>query len=300
MRLVFFGTDGTLSVHALRAIASGHEVVGVVRAVRKPSAAPRPATALDAARGLARKLGWSRGSTLPELAASLRAPLWDTNSGKNPLITERVAEAKPDLICITGFPWLLGPDVLAIPGAGTINAHAALLPRHRGPLPLFWIYYHDDRDTGVTVHRVTERADAGEVLAQTSYPLPRGLPVDALNRLNAERGAALLAETLRSMAAGRRTGSAQDESRATAAPMVRAGDRMIDFAGWEVERVWHFMAGLFPRFREPLEAADGTPVRYTGVLGYDEGAELAPPGTVTPARHGFDLHCRGGRVRLQA
>ncbi len=300
MRLVFCGTDGDLSVHALRALGTDHEVVGVVRALRKPSGVSQPVSPLGVARGLARALGWRRASTLAGLAESLHAPVWDTTSGKDPSITARIAAVRPDLLCITGFPWLLGADLLAIPGAGAINAHAALLPRHRGPLPLFWIYYHDDRETGVTVHRVTERADAGAILAQTSYPLPRGFPVEALNRLNAERGAALLAETVRNVAAGRATGTAQDEARATAAPMVRGGARMVDFARWEVERVWHFLAGLFPRFQEPLASADGTPVRYTGVLGYDEGGELAAPGTATPARHGFDLHCRGGRVRLQA
>jgi len=298
VRLVFFGTDGPLSVHALRAIGPDHEVAGVVRATTKPVPHPRAPTARGLFGGVARALGWRRRASLPGLARSLHAPLWETRSGKDPEITARIAAVRPDLICIAGFPWLLGPEVLALPSAGALNAHAALLPRHRGPLPLFWIYYRDDRETGVTVHRVTEQADAGDILEQVTFPLPRGFPVEALNRLNAERGAALLRHTLTAVASGRAVARKQDERLATRAPMVRAGSRMIDFETWEVERVWHFLAGLYPRFMEPLTAEDGTPVGYSGVLGYERGARGAAPGSVTRARHGFDLHCRGGWVRL--
>lgn len=297
MRLVFFGTDGPLSVHALRAIGPDHEIVGVVRAMRTPSHRPAPATARGLLGGIARALGWRRGATLSDLAQSLHAPLWETRSGSDPDITARIAAVRPDLICITGFPWLLGPELLAIPSAGALNAHAALLPRHRGPLPLFWIYYHDDRETGVTVHRVTEQADAGDILEQVRFALPRGFPVEALNRLNAERGAALLRQTLSAFSKGHTRERTQDEFRATLAPMVRAGSRMIDFGQWEVERVWHFCAGLYPRFVEPLTTEDGVPALYGGVLGYERGAARAP-GTVTRAPHGFDLHCLSGRVRL--
>lgn len=292
--------DGPLSVHALRAIAPGHEVVGVVRAQRATTDAPRPATARGLVRRFGRALGWRRNATLAGLAQSLHAPLWETRTARDPGITARLTAAKPEIICIAGFPWLLGPEVLAIPPAGALNAHAALLPRHRGPLPLFWIYYHDDRETGVTVHQVDERADAGHILAQSSFRLPRGFPVEELNRLNAVLGATLLREALGDFASGRALAKPQDEARATLAPMVRPGVPMVDFDRWEVERVWHFCAGLHPRFLEPLTLGDGTSAAYRGVLDYQEGTEVEPPGTVTPARHGFDLHCRGGRVRLRA
>jgi methionyl-tRNA formyltransferase len=299
VKIVFFGTAGPLSTHALRAIGPDHEVVGVVCAIRKVAGGPSALTARGLAGGLARALGWRRGATLASAAAAVGAPLWETRSGTDPEIASRIAAAKPDLICITGFPWLLGPEILAIPREGALNAHAALLPRHRGPLPLFWIYYHDDRETGVTVHQVTARADAGDMLEQVTFALPRGFPVEALNRLNAERGASLLRRALGAFAAGRSAATPQDEDRATTAPMVRAGARMVDFDRWDVERVWHFCAGHHPRFIEPLTLEDGTPAPYGGVLGYERGAEAAAPGTVTRARHGFDLHCRGGLVRLR-
>ena len=74
---------------------------------------------------------------------------------------------------------------------------------------------------------------------------------------------------------------------------------MIDFAEWEVERVWHFCAGLYPRFIEPLTTGDGQPLRYGGVLGYETHETSHRPGSVTATNGGYDLHCLGGTVRLR-
>ena len=112
--------------------------------------------------------------------------MWEARAGDDPEIAAHVRTARPDVICIAGYPWLLRGEIIASPPALTLNVHAALLPRHRGPLPLFWIYHQDDRETGVTVHAVTDRADAGDIFDQERFPLPRGFPVEQLNRQNAE------------------------------------------------------------------------------------------------------------------
>jgi hypothetical protein len=75
---------------------------------------------------------------------------------------------------------------------------------------------------------------------------------------------------------------------------------MVDFAAWDVERVWHFLAGLYPRFQEPLVTEDGTPVRYGGVRGYLREQHHHPPGTVRREAGDWDLYCNGGRVQLAA
>lgn len=299
MRVVFFGVDGVLSRDALTAISAEHELLGVVRPL--PSArADRPGHPASRLLGTAlRTLGLRRKKSLAGIAQSRGAPLWDALAGDDPQIDARVRAARPDVICIAGYPWLLRGEVIASPPALTLNVHAALLPRHRGPLPLFWIYHQNDRETGVTVHAVTDRADAGDIFGQERCPLPRGFPVEELNRLNAERGARLLLRVLADVAGGRASPQPQDDARASLAPRVRPGARMIDFDRWEVERVWHFCAGLFPRFIEPLSTVDGTPVSYGGVLGYELCDTPHPPGSVTRAPHGYDLHCLGGRVRLR-
>jgi len=72
---------------------------------------------------------------------------------------------------------------------------------------------------------------------------------------------------------------------------------MVRFDEWDVERVWHFLAGLCPRFREPLTDAEGRPVPYRHVGGFQRGL-AATPGTVERHVHGWKLHCRGGTIFL--
>jgi methionyl-tRNA formyltransferase len=294
LRIVFFGTDGALSSPSLAAIAQAHRLIGVVR----PAPSPSPRTPRQLLGAAATALGLRPPRSLADVARASGAPLWDATSGDDPRITELVRQAAPDLICLVGYPWLLRGEIIRASAAPLINLHAALLPRHRGPLPLFWIYHADDRATGVSVHRVTERADAGDILGQEAYPLPRAFPVEELNRLNAERGAALLLRVLQGVGEWKTNATPQDESRATLAPRVRTGTSMIDFEQWSAERVWHFCSGLFPRFLEPLTTADGTVVRYGGVAGYETRDAMAAPGSVTPSPTGWDLHCRDGIVRL--
>ena len=105
--------------------------------------------------------------------------------------------------------------------------HPSLLPRHRGPLPLFWTYHADDRVTGVTIHHVNQSFDAGDVILQDSFPLPRGYPAAKLNEDVAHRGASLLRSAVEALAGGRAARVAQDERAATYAPRVRPGTSMV-------------------------------------------------------------------------
>jgi methionyl-tRNA formyltransferase len=77
----------------------------------------------------------------------------------------------PDLVLCWGYPWKLPPEALAVPRLGAINQHPALLPRHRGPVPLAWALREGDTHFGVTWHRMDEDLDTGPILAQTSVPI---------------------------------------------------------------------------------------------------------------------------------
>jgi methionyl-tRNA formyltransferase len=80
---------------------------------------------------------------------------------------------QPDILLVFGFNWRLPPDVLAVPKLGVLNVHPSALPKYRGPSPVLWAIRNGDPHLGLTVHRMTERIDAGPVLAQVDdLPLP--------------------------------------------------------------------------------------------------------------------------------
>jgi methionyl-tRNA formyltransferase len=296
MRILFFGTGGRLSAAGLRALAAEHDVVGVVRARRsKPRGAAR-----RVAGQVARWVGLREPDPLTAAARSLHVPESLVPSVRDERFVQAMAARRPDLLCIAHFPWRLPDELLGIAPLGGINVHPSLLPRHRGPLPLCWVYHADDRETGVTVHHLTSEMDAGDIIACRSFALPRAYPVDHLNADNARVGAEVLQSTIRAIAQGTAQRRPQDESQVTFAPLVRPGDRLVDFDAWDAERVWHFLAGVWPRFREPLRDGADTPVTYGGVLGFDAGSSMAPLGRVRQVDAGrLALGCRDGMVWLR-
>ena len=296
LRIVLFGTEGLLTAGVFRA-ARRHDLVAVVQPARARRADPPPLRRF--VRPLVRLVRGRRGRTTAELAATRRIPRLEAGR-RDPALAERLRALDADLFCLAGYPWLLPAELLAIPRLGAINLHTALLPRHRGVLPLFWIYYHDDRETGLTVHWVDAGADTGDVICQHRFPLPRGFSVDRLHQLNSAHGGDLMARALDLIAKGDPPRHPQDHARATLAPWVKPGVPMIDFEAWDVERVWHFLAGLCPRFREPLHEPGGQPLGYSRVLGFDTTVHGREPGQVASSGRQHTLYCRGGVVRLAA
>jgi len=289
LRIAFLGTKGQYSSAVLQAVAAEHEVVLIGLAEKERSMTAR--SLLGA--GL-RRLGWS-AHTSNHFPSAAVVPV---RSGDDARLFEALQKLHPDLICMAAFPWLLPEAIYTLPSLGAINVHGSLLPRHRGAMPLFWIYYHDDRESGVTVHKVAEAADTGDILVQERFPVPRGFPVDCLNQENTRAAAAAIKQALRGLESSQVVSCSQDESLATTAPRIRSGERYADSENWGAERVWHFLAGLQARYREPL-FENGHALTYEAVEGFQISQHAYRPGSVKINPHSLVLYCCDGVVELR-
>lgn len=83
----------------------------------------------------------------------------------------RVSALKPDLVFSFYYRHMLNTALLAVPPRGAWNMHGSLLPRYRGRSPVNWAVLHGERETGMTLHRMAEKPDAGEILGQESVPI---------------------------------------------------------------------------------------------------------------------------------
>src|SRR5215470_9190579 len=291
LRIALFGSASRFSQLAFEQLAQTQEIVALVL----------PQTAKPGLRSALRQIaGRTQASMLEGIASNLGTPVIAASVNLAGALCERLRDLRPDLICIAIFPRILTRDLTAIAPLGAINAHPSLLPRHRGPLPLFWTYHGDDRVAGVTVHHANERFDAGDVILQDRFDLPRAYPVAELDREVADRAGPLLCAAVEQLALGCAPRMPQDESAATYAPVPRPGTALVAFDEWDVERVWHFLAALCPRYREPLADEDGRKVRYDRVIGYRRTPSRLAPGTVERCAGGWTLHCRNGVLQLGA
>jgi methionyl-tRNA formyltransferase len=292
LRIVFFGSGGEGSMVPLETVSRLHQVIAVVRPSQAQSWLRRTARSILSRTGIGTRAAMARWARIHDV------PLLDATSGCDSELANQLKRLAPDVICVSAFPWLLADKILQMAGRAALNVHSSLLPRHRGPNPLLWIYYHSDRRTGVTVHGMNQRADAGAIFAQEAFNLPRGFPVDRLYVRKALLGGELLLKVLNQLESGHAEPTAQDERLATQAPQVAHGTRMVDYSEWDAERVWHFLSGLCPRRCEPLWDRQGREVRYQAVLGYTERDCGKLPGLVESTSLGWNLFCRGGSVQL--
>jgi methionyl-tRNA formyltransferase len=122
---------------------------------------------------------------------------------------------RPDVLLVFGFNWRIPLEVLELPRFGVLNVHPSTLPKYRGPSPVPWAIRNGDAYLGITVHRMTERIDAGPILAQVDdLPIPDQVTSQDVWELTKVALPNLLVEALDRAAHGE-PGTSQDEARAT-------------------------------------------------------------------------------------
>jgi folate-dependent phosphoribosylglycinamide formyltransferase PurN len=158
--------------------------------------------------GLGRLRRWLGGGALTRLARAHGIPLLELQDINAEASLAALRAARPDLILSFHFDQIFGEAVLALAPMGGLNLHPSLLPRHRGPLPSFWALLDQPARpgappaSGVTLHRLAPRIDAGAILAQQAVPLPPGLSAAGAARHLHRQGAILTGAVLDALADG--------------------------------------------------------------------------------------------------
>jgi phosphoribosylglycinamide formyltransferase-1 len=141
-------------------------------------------------------------------------PAFHLSSGTHPdpsdldtAITHTLEEHNVDLVILAGYMKLLGPQTLARYRGRILNIHPALLPKFGGK-GLYGIKVHEavlaagEKVTGVTIHMVDERYDAGPIIAQREVPVMPGDDAETLAARVLETEHKLYAETIERIAQG--------------------------------------------------------------------------------------------------
>jgi methionyl-tRNA formyltransferase len=165
-------------------------------------------------------------------------------------LAERLA---PDLILSVFYRSLLPDSVLAAAKIAALNLHPSLLPAYRGRAPINWALVHGERETGITLHHMARRADAGDIVAQRRVPIaPRATALSLYLEIE-QAGIELLAEALPRVANGMAPRIVQDESKASKVGRRRPEDGRIDWS-WPADRVDCLVRAVAP----PWPGAFGT------------------------------------------
>ncbi len=214
MDIMYFG-GGRFGIEFLNALAdSGHNLKFIVTGSAHPAGRGRKPTPTPVA-------CWAGEHSIP---------LLETDNVNSPEAVEKIKSYQPQLILVIAFGQKIGNELIQLLARGMINIHGSLLPKYRGAAPVNWAIINGEKQTGITILTVSEKIDAGEILAQAETDIAENETAGELHDRLARMAPDLLLSTLKRIADGTAVYTKQDSSRATLAPKLKKSDGLIDFA----------------------------------------------------------------------
>jgi methionyl-tRNA formyltransferase len=104
-----------------------------------------------------------------ELAARHGVPVHIDESVE--AVAATIGALQPSIIYSFSYRHLIPESVLELASHGAFNLHPSLLPAYRGRAPVNWVLVNGERETGVTLHHMVARADAGDIVGQRAIAI---------------------------------------------------------------------------------------------------------------------------------
>jgi methionyl-tRNA formyltransferase len=312
MKIVFMGS-AEFGIPAMEMLLGRHGVAAVVSAPARPKG-----------RGL--KLfdspitEWAKGRGI--------GPVLTPEDLRDPGFIRELSSFRADLFVVVAFK-ILHRDVYSIPKFGTVNIHASLLPRYRGAAPIHRAIEAGERETGVTIFRIDDGIDTGEIIAQNKISIGDNETTPELYERLSLLGAESLREAIDKLADGNAAPIPQDPAGATRAPKLSRQEGRIDWnlpavsifnkirafkpfpgtyffiGGKKINVEWgevvrdemtdsQCRGGILPPAAPPVSPVSSA---YNG--GILPPVFPVPPGTVLTAKGDhIDVQCGGGVLRI--
>lgn len=269
LRVAFAGTPDFASVALAELLASSHQVVGVLTQPDRPAGRGRQLTA----------------SPVKQLAVEAGVPVDQPASLKTEASLATLRSWQADVLVVAAYGILLPQSVLQMPPLGCLNIHGSLLPRWRGAAPIHRAIMAGDKTTGVTIMRMDEGLDTGDMLTKVALDINADDTALTVHDKLAALGATALVEVLTPWCEGAIDAKPQPEEGVTYAHKLKKDEALIDFTDSAVacDRLIRGLAG-WPIAESQL---NGERIRiHAGGL----STMAVPPGTAAGTILAADAH----------
>ncbi len=189
MKILLAGTPHTTVMIADAIVVAGHTVVGVICPFPKPVGRRKIVTACDVEL-------WAHNRHISVF-----------NVDKMVLSDKSFLKALPlcDVLVVADFGYLIPAWLLGYPSHGAFNLHPSLLPRWRGATPVPFTLLFGDTETGISLIKMNEKFDMGDVVAQEHVEVKPEDTTPILLERCFSKGAQLLVNMLPSIELGKIT-----------------------------------------------------------------------------------------------
>lgn len=213
MKIGFFGTPPFV-LEYLKALYNSENRISFI------------VTAMDKPQGRGQKI------TPPEpkkFAIENNLPFFQPDVLNSKELIDKLKSFETDIFVVIAYGKKLPKEILEIPKFGCFNVHFSLLPRWRGSAPVNWAILSGDKETGVTIMKMDEGLDTGDILLQEKIEIGKDdTAIDVFNKL-IPLGVDLLIKCIAMIRSGNLNFMKQDEKFVTYAKPFKKNDGLIDW-----------------------------------------------------------------------
>ena len=217
-RIVFMGTPEFGGVVLEELIKNGYNVIGVFSQPDKP-------------KGRGRKV---EPTYVKSIALKYGIPVFQPKSVSKGEGFETLVKLNPNIIITAAFGKILRKNVLEYPEKGCWNVHASLLPKYRGAAPIQRAIENGEKETGITIYKMAEALDAGDIAIQKAIPIDINDNLGAVYNKLVVLAKEIIIEFLEKFDS--LTLVSQDDSLATYAEKITSEDLKVNF-NWDAIKV---------------------------------------------------------------
>ncbi len=229
MKTIFFGSDDFAAENLRQLLSEKFSVVACVTQPDRPSG-----------RGLRVIM-----SPIKERAQQQRIPVLQPEDLRDAGFLEQLTSFDADLFIVIAYGKILPSVVLQIPKMFCVNVHGSLLPKYRGAAPINWAIINGETETGFSLIKMNPKMDAGEIVVQEKMSIGNEETAQALRQRMASQSAQCLCQTVKHIAVGQFSLTAQDQSQVSLAPKLSKELGHIDW-NKSAREIHNLIRGLVP------------------------------------------------------
>lgn len=276
------GTPDFSASHFQALVEAGFNVVGVFSQPDKVSG-----------RGSA-----VRPTPVKKMAMKYDIPVFQPRSVNLKKGFEQLVELKPDVIIVVAFGKILKKKVINLPTLGIYNVHASLLPNYRGAAPIQRAIENGESETGITIMKIAEELDAGDMGLQQSVPIEKTDNLEQVYDKLEKAGQQLLIDFLEKLTDSDVHFQAQEHEKATYASKIEKEDLIVNWT-LDAETVHNKIRAF-----DPIPCArtflNHKTVKIKSSVGFSDSESQGVPGTILSIdKTGAHILCGKGSVLVK-
>ncbi len=231
------------------------------------------------------------------LCAAKNIPVYAPDDVNHPMWAEKIREMAPDVMFSFYYRNLLTEALLSIPAQGCLNLHGSKLPAYRGRCPINWALVNGETKTGITLHHMTSRPDAGDIVAQADIDISEDDTALTLHHKASAALPALLEAALPGILKNKSPRISQDQSLASYFGGRKPKDGEINW-NWEPSTIKNLVRAVTKPYPGAFSFSGNRKILFWDVSISTQTYDV-DPGTIVSSSP-FTIACAKGAIQVNS